>query len=248
LQNGTGKRWGTNRIENSDTLLAENDGNLQTIVSSFVGGTIAFVTDYDQFGGDTYEAQVVNLDSGSPVFYKRAGQWQLAGISIANYTYSGQTSIDLGQNTTAIFGNASAFADLSAYNKPGMTGGVPNSEIQKIKNAHVDYSGVADINLDGVAGSPADIAAFVAGWNYNNGTGLGTITSWKNGDVTHDGKTDVADFLRVRTGLTAGAGAELGALLGVGNSGTIPEPSSILLLIVPSLYTSLRGRRRTRHV
>jgi hypothetical protein len=235
---GFGKRWGTNRIANSDTVLGEGDGNLQTVVG---GGSIAYVTTYDQFSGDTFESQAVGGDSGSSVFYKRNGQWQLAGIMLANYVFSGQNNLDP-SNTLAVFGNADGFADLSAYNATG------NSKIQQLMNAHVDYSSVADINLDGAAGTAADIAAFVAGWNYNNGTGLGTITSWKNGDVTHDGKTDVADFLRVRTGLTPGAGAELGALLGVGVSGGIPEPSSILLLIVPSIYSSLRGRQRRRHI
>jgi hypothetical protein len=234
---GQGKAWGTNRIANSDNVLGENDGNLQTIVNN---STIAYLTTYDQSTGDPFEALNVGGDSGSGVFYKRNGQWQLAGITLAKYTFSGQDSIDP-NNQMAIFGNANAFADLSSYNAPG------NSPIMNIINAHQDYSLVGDINLDGVSGAADDLSAFVAGWRYNNGTGAGTITSWLHGDVTHDGKTDVADFLRMRSSLNAGAGAELTALMNgyiSDGSGNIPEPSTIMLVVGPAILFTLRGRNR----
>lgn len=236
FSNGAGKAWGTNRIANSDSVLGENDGNLQTIVAN---GTIAYVTTYDQGTGDPFEALGVGGDSGGGVYYKRSGQWQLAGITTAKYNWSGQDNVD-NTNTLAVFGNANAFADLSSYNAPG------NSPIMNIINAHQDYSLVGDINLDGISGAPADLSAFVAGWRYNNGTGLGTITSWKNGDVTHDGKTDLNDFLRVRSGLTAGAGAELSAMLGGYLTGAIPEPSTAMLLVAPAILLALRRARRPR--
>jgi hypothetical protein len=100
------------------------------------------------------------------------------------------------------------------------------------------------LTLDGVAGAADDIAAFVAGWRYNNGLGSGTITSWKNGDLTHDGKTDVADFLRMRTGLSAAAGAELGSMLGIPTSGGIPEPTTLMLTVGPIFLFALQRRRR----
>jgi hypothetical protein len=98
--------------------------------------------------------------------------------------------------------------------------------------------------LDGTPGTAADLAAFVAGWRSNNGTGAGTITSWKNGDVTHDGITDVNDFLRFRSGLSAGAGAELSALMSSYISGGVPEPSTAMLILGPVVTFALRFRRR----
>jgi hypothetical protein len=240
--NGAGKAWGTNRIASSDSVLGENDGNLQTIVSN---STISYVTTYDQNSSDPFEALGVGGDSGSGVFFKRNGQWQLAGIVNAKYNYSGQSPQFDSSNTLAVFGNANAFVDLATYNSPS------GSKIMEVINAHQDYSLVADIDLDGVAGTAADVAAFVAGWHYNNGAGMGTITSWKNGDIggplgVRDGITDVHDFLRMRTGLSAGAGAELGALLGLAVSGGIPEPSAIMLVMVPTIFFAMRGRRRRR--
>ena len=96
---------------------------------------------------------------------------------------------------------STAFADLATYNDPNDDGNRVTAKIEAVKMLHADYSARRRLNLDGAAGTAADLAAFVAGWRYNNGNRRGTITSWKNGDVTHDGKTDVADFLRFRTGL-----------------------------------------------
>ena len=124
--------------------------------------------------------------------------------------------------------------DLSSY----------YSQITSIINAHQDYSSVGDLNLDGTPGTAADITAFVAGWRYNNGTGAGTITSWKNGDVTHDGKTDVNDFLRFRSGLAPGAGDELTALMSSYISGGVPEPSTAMLILGPAVVFALRARCR----
>lgn len=227
-----GKRWGTNQIENADQVLNGSSGKLRTVVN---GSTIAYLTTYDQGSSNPYEFQVVAGDSGSGVFNKRNGQWELAGIVLANYTFSGQSTATFNSgNALAVYGNASAFADLSSY----------RTQILSIINAHQDYSLVGDLNLDGVAGGADDLAAFVAGWRYNNGTGTGTITSWKNGDVTHDGKTDVNDFLRFRSGLSAGAGAELSALMSSYVSGGVPEPSTVMLILGPAVMFALRFRCR----
>jgi hypothetical protein len=209
---------------------------LRTVVN---GSTIAYLTTYDQGSSNPLEFQVVAGDSGSGVFYKRSGQWELAGIVLADYTFSGQSTATFNSgNGLAVYGNASAFADLSSY----------RTQILNIMSAHQDYSLVGDLNLDGVAGAPSDLAAFVAGWRYNNGTGTGTITSWKNGDVTHDGKTDVNDFLRFRSGLSAGAGVELFAMLGSNISGGVPEPSTAMLVVGPAILFALRRGRRPRLV
>ena len=45
--------------------------------------------------------------------------------------------------------------------------------------------------------------AFVNGWGYNNGTGIGDTQSWTHGDLSRDGKTDYADFIIMRKALAA---------------------------------------------
>ncbi len=251
---GGGKRWGTNNIAN-DNILGDQfvydpithpshscdpsnpadqcDASDADITTNVGHATIANLTTFDRFSSNPYETQVVNGDSGSPVFHNRGTQsqpqWELAGITLAIYRYPGQ---DAGYS---VYGDASAFADLSSY----------RNNILSIINTHPDYSIVGDLNLDGVAGGADDIAAFVAGWRYNNGTGAGTMTSWMHGDLNHDGKVDVADFLRMRSGLSPAAGAELTALLGDDlGSGEVPEPASIILAAAPAILLTLCGRRR----
>jgi hypothetical protein len=228
---GYGKRWGVNNVEDDQTVFgsSENDANITVLVN---GNTISNVTLYNKqtspCGSNCFETQVISGDSGSAVFHKRNGVWELAGITANIFSFDGQNT------TQAVYGDASAFVDLSSY----------NSQIVSIIAAHQDYSSVGDLNLDGTSGSAADIAAFVAGWRYNNGTGAGTITSWKNGDVTHDGKVDVNDFLRFRSSLSAGAGAELTALMSSYISGAVPEPSTAMLILGPAVLFALRVRHR----
>ncbi len=240
--NGNDMRWGTNRIVSSDSIFG--DGKFQTIID---GGTIAYVTSYDQFAStvtDPFEALGVGGDSGSSVFYKRNGVWQLTGIMNAKYYFSGQTPQLDPSNTLAIFGNVNGFADLATYNDPNGDGNTSDSKIEAVKSLHADYSVVGDLNLDGASGTAADLSAFVAGWRYNNSGRGGTITSWMHGDVTHDGKTDLSDFLRFRSGLSAGAGAQLTAMMDSYLSGGIPEPSTALLTLGPVIFFALRTRFR----
>jgi hypothetical protein len=112
-----------------------------------------------------------------------------------------------------------------------------------------DYSIMGDVNLDGVVTGngtgPAafdDVTAFVAGWNYNNGTGQGTVTSWKHGDLNRDGRTDVADFLKLRSGLNAPiSSAVVATLFGSAN---VPEPSTAMLTLLAA--SLIAGKRRVR--
>jgi hypothetical protein len=229
--NNYGKRWGTNTVEDDQALFgsSESDANITVLVN---GTTIANLTQYNKqtasCGANCFEAQVISGDSGSAVFHKRNGVWELAGITANIYSFDGQNT------TNAVYGDASAFVDLSSY----------YSQMTSIMTAHQDYSSVGDLDLDGTSGTAADIAAFVAGWGSNNGLGTGTITTWKNGDLTHDGKTDVNDFLRFRSNISAGAGAELSALMSNYISGGVPEPSTAMLILGPSVIIALRFRRR----
>jgi hypothetical protein len=242
------KRWGTNQIADEDSLFGggnDNDlyGKLSLNLQVGQRDIMSMVTQFDQ-GGLPNEAQVVGGDSGSAVFYKRGGQWELIGIVNASYSsYENQfASISNGGtgSGTAMYGNYTTFADLSFY----------HNEILNIMNANQNYSVMGDINLDGVVtgsttgGAPTgDIAAFVAGWGYDNGTGIGTIDSWKHGDLNRDGKTDAADFVLLRNTVNPSGvgGFSLDSLFGgVG----VPEPSSVLLALAGmSLLSGYRRRR-----
>ena len=243
------KRWGKNQIADEDPLFGGSDpdlrGDLKLTLGVGVRDVMSMVTQFDNpllpNGSPnpvalTNEAQVVSGDSGSSVFYKRNGQWELIGIVNAQYS-----TIENQSTANAVYGNYTTFADLTYY----------HDDIFNIMNANANYSVLGDINLDGVVsggtsgGVPTgDIAAFVSGWGYNNGTGAGTITSWKNGDLNHDGKTNSADFLLLRTALNpSGAGGlTLESLLGgVG----VPEPTSLFLALAGAgVFAYSRHRRR----
>jgi hypothetical protein len=262
------KRWGTNRIADprpngpgdpsdpgamdysnlfdkgviSDTTgvrhFQTNDGVFRDMIASLVV--------YDQqgqpgaaaYGLNNLEVQAVPGDSGSAVFFKPAGsnQWQLAGIVNASFEYTDQP------DGTAMYGNATMFTDLTKYNQNYF------HSIQNIIATHADYSLSGDVNLDGVVSGngtgPAsndDVSAFIAGWNYNNGVGQGTITSWKNGDLTRDGRTDVADFLRLRSALNGQiSSAVVASLFG---TTAIPEPSAAMLALISAFFLAVPRRR-----
>lgn len=242
--NDNTKRWGTNQIADEDSLFGTNDqdlrGNLQLNLFSGPKNIMSMVTQFDQFGL-TNEAQVVSGDSGSGVFYKRNGVWELIGIVNAQLSGLG---VDGQSTTNAIYGNYSTFADLSFY----------RNEILAVMNAHQNYSVMGDINLDGIVsgtttaggGATGDLAAFVNGWGYNNGTGVGDVTSWKNGDLNRDGKTDYHDFVLLRGAFTPAGGAGSLSLESLFGGAVVPEPASgvTMLLGLTWLAAIRRGRRR----
>jgi hypothetical protein len=88
------------------------------------------------------------------------------------------------------------------------------------------------------------------GWGYDNLSGLGTITSWKNGDLNRDGKTDVSDFLLLRGALKGNiASSVMNALFGDAwpeASSQVPEPGSLLLAGAAAGWLVFLGRRPPR--
>jgi hypothetical protein len=243
------KRWGTNNLVNANSV-----SNIFNQVLSPTTGVVALVTgdgytrdvaslvaSFDQnVGSPSYESQVVGGDSGSGVFYKNGTQWNLVGIADAQFIYKDQPGL------TAMYGDLTTYIDLAYY----------HDQIFNIINAHKNYSISGDINLDGNLcgdGSPAcgssDVAAFVAGWGYNNHTGAGNIASWKKGDLNFDGKVDVADFLLLRSAFNAsGSGASLNslnALLMEAGKGGVPEPDSIALAAIGAALLAALSRRRS---
>ncbi len=92
-------RWGTNTVHQT--------GNW---VNNGVGDILVISTKFDS-PGTTYEGQVARGDSGGGYFYLNAStsQWELAGTIVATGPLPGQPS------ETAVFGDFSYAADLSAY-------------------------------------------------------------------------------------------------------------------------------------
>jgi hypothetical protein len=271
------KRWGTNRLtdirpnfnEPVDSGAMDYSGIFDAVVSdttavlplrttdNVVRDIIAMMTVYDQQGqpgapaynstNTNLEAQAIQGDSGSSVFFKRGNQWELAGVVNATFTYTEQPF------NSAVYGNTSMISDLSYYNQnySDADNALGRFSIKDIMENHADYSMMGDVNLDGIVSgngtgpaSSDDVTAFINGWNYNNATGRGNITSWKHGDLTRDGRTDVNDFLKLRGALNAQvSGAVLASLFG---SAVVPEPSTALLLILgASLLGVVACRRRS---
>ncbi len=247
------KRWGTNQLSNVNDFQSPSPGLFTQVLSSTTGilplktpdgitrDVISMITRYDHSGSASLpeEAQAVPGDSGSSVFSKNSttGEWELAGIVNAAFRYNDQPS------NSVLDGNATTIADLSFY----------RDVILDLMEANANYSLVTgDINLDGVlsggtsGGTPTgDVAAFVAGWGYDNGLGVGDINTWKKGDLNRDGKVDVADFVILRNALngTSGGGGSLtlNSLFGLVG---VPEPSSLLLALAGA---GLAFRYRFRH-
>jgi hypothetical protein len=232
-------RWGTNRIARASTVFQGVEGAvvLSTVraMLPFSGRDVVSIASvFDQSGTlkTDNEAQAIGGDSGGALFRKNGTQWELAGILDATLIYSGQST------GWGVYGDATSYVDLSYY----------HDEIQTILDAHHNYSILGDVNLDGDVtgdgtGDPAsdDVAAFVAGWMYNNGTGQGDITSWKHGDIwgpqdQPDGKTDVFDFLKMRSALSPAGAGSLAGMLGLGGISAVPEPASALLLLIGAAF------------
>lgn len=256
------KRWGTNRLENpgdipsvftavpgsitsgvltirSGTPPNHTDRHVISLLSRFTPPTAAHLPpDISSIAGVLpHEAQVVDGDSGSAVFYKNGGQWQLAGIVNTMLTYTNQSK------DKAVYGNGSTFADLSYYNKPYQ------GSICDVMLTCGNYSIVGDINLDGIVSGDGtgvtqsdDVAAFIAGWKYNNGKGGGNYLSWTKGDLNHDGITNIGDFFLLRNALNGEiSGAAIATLFGDGGApdadggGAVPEPTAA----IPAIFAAI---------
>jgi hypothetical protein len=231
------KRWGTNLIADEEPLFHENDADVDGVYRLNGRDIISLFTNFDQTGGTSHEAQAIGGNSGSAVFYKRDGNWELSGVINATFVYQNQLT------SWAVYGDSTAFSDLSAY----------YDEIYSIIDSHPEYSVMGDINLDGVVSgdgtgpsSSDDVTAFVQGWLYQQPSH--SLASWKKGDLNLDGKTDLADFLLMRNALLAsgsGAGAAaLTTLLGGGSLMAVPEPSTAALLLCAAMFLIGSAKRR----
>ncbi len=93
-------RWGTNAIEGAGWITYTID----TPKSAYV-----VQSTFNDFVGNSSEAQAAPGDSGGAVFHKNGSTWELAGIMLVTDAFSGQPG------STAVFGNNTFSADLSYY-------------------------------------------------------------------------------------------------------------------------------------
>lgn len=93
-------RWGTNDIDAAGWI---------TYTIDTAKSVRAVQTTFNFLPGDSNEAYAAPGDSGGAVFYKNGSTWELAGIMLATFAYSGQPG------GTAVFGNPTVSGDLSFY-------------------------------------------------------------------------------------------------------------------------------------
>ncbi len=106
---GSTKRWGTNTVEGTDTIVYAIDPFDGPVTNVTVD---ALFTDFDSVSG---EGQAMTGDSGGGIFYYDtvAEEWQLAGLMVTIETLSGQPNN--GIVSSAVFGNLTYAADISQY-------------------------------------------------------------------------------------------------------------------------------------
>ncbi len=165
------KRWGTNEISS-----ATGDGGYSTT---------NFFTKFD--AGDTpYECHPADKDSGSGVFIKNGGQWELAGLPLALFTYSGQpaeTAIEyLKIGGTTYGGSQSLIANLVPYRAAIIAATPTPSDI----SGDLNYDGFVDI---------IDLNIVLINWSQSVTPG-----SWLEGDPSGDGTVDIVDLNTVLIG------------------------------------------------
>lgn len=201
-----GNRWGTNQV--------------QTATSEIPLGSVkiwGFETKFNA-NGTAYEAQPVKGDSGGTVFLKNGGTWELAGITVAITSLSGQP----GGNTSAMLDyTQTLIADLSVYR-------------QQILDVISEPAIPGDFNDDGVVNTQdinpfilalTDLAQYQA--TYPQVDLLGTA------DLNHDNlinTEDINPFIQLLTG----AGA---------SNADVPEPGVLTLIVMAAPLLARRPRR-----
>jgi hypothetical protein len=112
----------------------------------------------------------------------------------------------------------------------------------------------ADFKLTGVPGdlnhsgalTQADKDAFIAGWmdrKMLNGVQIGDLSTFEAGDINFDGITNIFDLVVMQDALS---GAGMGGITEADLFGaTVPEPTSLLLLM--STFVAASFARRSRH-
>jgi hypothetical protein len=107
------------------------------------------------------------------------------------------------------------------------------SPVTGIKNV------AGDVTNDGLL-NQADKDAFIAGWldrRIVGGFQIGDMLSRSQGDLNLDGVTDIHDLLVFQNALS---GAGIGTITAADLQGTIPEPSTLLLMMATLMFLPRR--------
>ncbi len=212
-------RWGENAV-------ATNNGEVNFGTMANPTWVKTFTTLFNNGGSAlANEFQVTLGDSGGAVFSNIGGIWMLSGMIEGIDLLNGQPyPTTNGQTATAVFGNSSVFADISAY----------RAQILDLVPL------VGDANGDGFVNGQ-DIALIASNWLA---TGAGQA-----GDVNHDGIVNGQDMALVAsTWTTSTSNAPPGGGgSAAGQSAGVPEPGTAglaLLGLFPLWLLRSRGRRR----
>lgn len=206
---GFAKRWGTNT-----TVAMPGDGATFEYNFTSLFGSV--------FDNVTNDSQLAPGDSGGGVWVGN----RLVGLNlyIGTDTKDPSNPNDVGQPAnTAVFGNASFYADVYTY----------VDQIASITKLHPSIDG--DANLDGTV-DQSDKSILLAN--------VGTGTKWTQGDFNLDGTVNFADYqiLERGFGMTATFPVSVGAN-GVSMAG-VPEPGVVGVAGVLAAMAGLGRRRR----
>lgn len=206
------QRWGTNEISDAS--------------GSSLFTTENFAMAFD-VGDTTYEAQAANKDSGTTVFAKNDGTWELIGLDIGILGWSGQpsgTAVDYLDFPTGppLGGNTTIAADLVYYR-------------QAILNATPDDPIIfmGDADMDGYVDDD-DLSLLLTNWQ--------TGTTWGQGDFNDDDLVDDDDLSWLLTNWTGSAPPSFTGIPEPAAVELIPEPATAALILVGGAMLAARRR------
>jgi hypothetical protein len=247
LQTTTGGNWAlvyNNNTVNSNVAINFNQwshamvampGSLPNREVLYVNGiAIAarqsnYSTNADPVGGENAYSLTVGASTGNTSLTVGTGN-RFNGVVDELEMFVWGSTYDATANTITNLGQFS-FATDNAYAATHLTG-TPG-----------------DVNQSGSL-TQADIDAFVANWLYQklvNNVQVGDLTTILKGDLNFDGATNLQDMTLLRAaiaGASSGAGFDLNALNNLG----VPEPSTLVLMVISlAAGCAFRRRRGTSH-
>ncbi|MCG8511055.1 MAG: PEP-CTERM sorting domain-containing protein, partial [Rhodospirillales bacterium] len=146
---------------------------------------------------------------------------------------------DLDEIEMSIFGNNTGATGTISPDQDGQNWGQFRIEEDNAFIAEaIAGKSLADIDLDGVPGTAADATAFET--NFGNtkeiiGVRIADLETRRWGDVNFDGTVNLADWALIQTEWPANSPPP--------NLATIPEPASMMLLVLGGAGMLRRNRR-----
>ncbi len=199
------KRWGMNEVSSGQTLINST--------------TLGFATRFDRLALP-FEAQAVTGDSGGGVFHYSDGAWKLVGIMDAIQTLTNQPS------GTAVFGDQTMIADLSAYRSQIMD--LVTRADPAWQNQHNYY----DVDGSGFV-SPLDYLLIFNELNRSQQHDLvgSPATTREYYDVSGDNFVSQLDALQIINALTADTANPSSAFAADPNVVLAPEPATGVMVL-----------------